>query len=982
MFVGDRNPPGDASPDDDDDAHNPLMQFVGDRNAPGDASPDDDDDAHNPLMQFVGDRNKPTNSRVTNPTPSIQPRNVSGETNQGIQNWAPPVNEDDPVSTKLTAALQNLVPSTGRLAVGLAHAVVHPLDTLNTLGLLASGIKSKIDEYAGDPQTAEQKAAQAPVDALFKSYKDKYWSGLGHVATSLANDPASMLADFSAALSGGASVAGKIPGLTRAAEVAGTVGRAVNPLNPMGIIGGGVRPPSPKSSGYLDASEKLTPEVDNAIQKMTNGRVGAADISDHSGFADVIGQKGLNEPALKEALLRQQVDYAPSPTVTGVHTDPTLIPEVNNRLAANRGQIADTYATIAGAPQPAPSALGAALDDAIVARNQAVQQRYNDIAAMPHTLHPSILQDFQPHTIPAPIESRLIASNLIDPGPGSYGRLNKMAYPMTSAAIDAIPQELGNVASSGSIPLRATERIRQQLNDLFASAKGSDRAGLRAVIDGYDESLENAALGGKLLDATGAVAHPADALTMVENMRGARAGYKDFQETFADRKGTAEDRMLANHSRELIAAQPPRTAAGMVPSGDDAKYMAVQAGMSKALLDPAKGPAFYDNLNAALGGDDANAAVRQAALRDTVRQSLLATPNGVPAIPPHVMDQHLRPGALASKVFDPKELSEIRVANENMRIMGNKVERARDGASLPSKVADAMTNRLLAGAAGHLAGGTLGGILGVGGAEVAGHVIDRIKAARQLRALEKGAPTPGSIFRTSARAARDFVTAPGRNRNLSMIDEAGHTIAPGATAQGPVANEDLANAIRRQEGPGVSGQGAVMGIMPGTFAQYAKPGERIDNPDDNLRVHRRIIDDLMRKSGGDWRRVSVGYFSGEGNIAPPGSPTPWIKDKYDHPPDRPGKSTSSYVADIGRRLGLDPNQPASNPSAPFTVAASGRRIERASGGRTGIDHEAEAERLIRSVETARKSQGKITQTLLHVPDEAITRALSIANKVA
>jgi Transglycosylase-like domain len=836
---------------------------------------------------------------------------------------------------------------------------------------LASGIKSKIDEYAGDPQTKEQKAAQAHVDALVKSYKDKYGNGLSHIATSFANDPASMLMDASAALTGGASAAGKIPGLARAAQVAGAVGRAVNPLNPMGIIGGGVRAPSPKSSGYLDASGKLTPEVDNAIQKMTNGRVGAADISDHSGFADVIGQKGVNEPALKEALLRQHVDYAPTPTVTGVHTDPTLIPEVNNRLAANRGQIADTYATIAGAPQPAPSALGAVLDDALAARNQAVQKRYNDIAAMPYTLHPDILQDFQPHEIPAPIERRLSASNLVDPGPGSYGRLNKMAYPMTSAAIDAIPAELGAVASSGSIPLRATERIRQQLNDLFASAKGSDRAGLRAVIDGYDESIEKAALGGKLLDATGTVAHPADAFTMAENMRGARAGYKDFQETFADRKGTAEDRMLANHSRELIAAQPSRTAAGMVPSGDDAKYMAVQAGMSKALLDPAKGPAFYDNLSAALGGNDANAAVRQAALRDTVRQSLLATPNGVPAIPPHVMDQHLRPGALASKVFDPKELSEIRVANENMRIMGNKVERARDGASLPSKVADVMTNRLLAGAAGHLAGGPLAGIFGVGAAEIAGHVIERLKAARQLRALEKGAPTPGSIFRTSARAASDFVTAPGRNRNLSMIDEAGHTIAPGQT------NDETDRVLKtikaRESGDykkvssrqGVTASGAYqftddtwrrLTAKYGIGTEYNRAAKAPSHVQDA--VASRYVHDILAENGGDVSKVPLVWYTGnpEGRISPDA---------------------------LALNGGLTPGQYQQKWLRQFsTASATGGRIARASGGRTGIDHEAEAERLIRFVETARKSQGKITRTLLHVPDEAITRALSIANKVA
>lgn len=88
-------------------------------------------------------------------------------------------------------------------------------------------------------------------------------------------------------------------------------------------------------------------------------------------------------------------------------------------------------------------------------------------------------------------------------------------------------------------------------------------------------------------------------------------------------------------------------------------------------------------------------------------------------------------------------------------------------------------------------------------------------------------------------------------------------------------------------------------IMPGTFAQYAKPGEDINNPDDNLAVHQRILQDLSNRSGGDPARIAVGYFSGPGNIAGPDSPTPWKKDRT----DGNGKSVSSYVSDVLGRVG-------------------------------------------------------------------------------
>jgi hypothetical protein len=124
------------------------------------------------------------------------------------------------------------------------------------------------------------------------------------------------------------------------------------------------------------------------------------------------------------------------------------------------------------------------------------------------------------------------------------------------------------------------------------------------------------------------------------------------------------------------------------------------------------------------------------------------------------------------------------------------------------------------------------------------------------------------------------------------------------------ATGSVADAIHMQESGGrptaaTSVTGATGGwqIQPETFKRYALPGESIANPADNERVGRRIIDDLSRKTGGDPARIAVGYFSGEGNIAPAGSKTPYIRDAA----DPTGKTTSSYVADVlGRLNGVGP----------------------------------------------------------------------------
>lgn len=102
-------------------------------------------------------------------------------------------------------------------------------------------------------------------------------------------------------------------------------------------------------------------------------------------------------------------------------------------------------------------------------------------------------------------------------------------------------------------------------------------------------------------------------------------------------------------------------------------------------------------------------------------------------------------------------------------------------------------------------------------------------------------------------------------------------------------------------------------IIPATFQRYAQPGEDINNPKDNVAVGQRILADLQQKYPGDAARQAVGYFSGEGNVAPPGSPTPWVKDVA----DGNGKTVSSYVNDINSKMGGNQSSPgmAASPSS-------------------------------------------------------------------
>jgi hypothetical protein len=127
--------------------------------------------------------------------------------------------------------------------------------------------------------------------------------------------------------------------------------------------------------------------------------------------------------------------------------------------------------------------------------------------------------------------------------------------------------------------------------------------------------------------------------------------------------------------------------------------------------------------------------------------------------------------------------------------------------------------------------------------------------------------------------------------------------APQGSANTPM---DLAGAIRMQEsgnnpniGTSVDGAQGIGQILPATFNRFAKPGERIDNPNDNLNVSNRILGTYMDKYK-DPARAAVAYFSGEGNVAPPGSATPWKRDTH----DGNNKYVSSYVNDVLGRMNV------------------------------------------------------------------------------
>ena len=135
----------------------------------------------------------------------------------------------------------------------------------------------------------------------------------------------------------------------------------------------------------------------------------------------------------------------------------------------------------------------------------------------------------------------------------------------------------------------------------------------------------------------------------------------------------------------------------------------------------------------------------------------------------------------------------------------------------------------------------------------------------------------------------------------------GTQAADTAIATGHVPASSISAAIAGQEwsgkGPAPTSANGAVGpsqIKPATAVEYGLDPTKLHDPAYAQFARETIISKIAAdpKVNGDPARIAVAYFSGIGNVAPPGSPTPYIHDYK----DKPRKSVSSYVSDIQSRL--------------------------------------------------------------------------------
>lgn len=208
-------------------------------------------------------------------------------------------------------ALKNFLPSAGNVVKDTVTPLMHPVETAKALGNLAVGTGQKFSPQmdmqtddlvqlrsnlgmkpwdAADPTMAVPNKEQYP-EAVGEFVSDRYLKS-GALKNTLANDPAGVMADLSAVISGGAGLAARAPGVAgRVANVTGKIGRAIDPVNiaAKGAALAGKKVLNPMASAILGNATGAGPAAvkEAARAGKEGGRTGAAFTDQMRGAAPI-----------------------------------------------------------------------------------------------------------------------------------------------------------------------------------------------------------------------------------------------------------------------------------------------------------------------------------------------------------------------------------------------------------------------------------------------------------------------------------------------------------------------------------------------------------------------------------------------------------------------------------------------------------------------------------------------------------------------
>ena len=419
---------------------NPFLKAL---STPAPASVADNGDqsaSDNPAPASVADNgdqsasDNPFLKALESPSDQAAPDQPTDNTDYGSKDW-----------------LTDVLPATAKLAPkqfvdtlnGIGSSILHPLDTLNDIGKIGSGLVSKAEGYAGMQQdTGEKDKTEAMINAIGQHYKDVYGGLLSGDTSGLKKElmtkgPIEPLMDAATVLSGGEMALAKAPGmLGKVGALSGNLASAIDPVqNALRIANVVAKPvtwPIGKVAPFLQAGATGVPKQ----------------------FVDLANIASTTDnPALKEAFMRGMRSDVQAETVNkSVQALDSLATENSKSYVAAK--------TALGAEPPAVPLDWTSLNDAIDA-----QEKTTRTVTPSGNVH---INNPEADAMLQQVKNDVRGTPATENSPGTVGLMNDPGF-QNLQFFDNYKQQIGRMTYGKNLP-SATKNVMEQLYGGMKSA--------------------------------------------------------------------------------------------------------------------------------------------------------------------------------------------------------------------------------------------------------------------------------------------------------------------------------------------------------------------------------------------------------------------------------------------------------------------------------------------------------------------------------
>lgn len=239
----------------------------------------------------------------------------------------------DQAAASVGKTLSNVPSSAGEFVNNTAQAVMHPIETAENIGSIGKGILQKLGLMSGNDSVKY-------ADAVGQFLVDRYGS-TDKIQKTLEEDPVGMAADVSMILSGGGSLAARLPGAAgKVGEIASAAGRVIYPLTAAGKVAKGAGALAAEGAGIATGTGSESIKV-AARAGAEGGDAGRAFRENLTGVADPNAVVSEAKNAVSQ--MRQERGQVYRDEMTKIGADNTVLDFTKIDDAVNRVAGVKTY---------------------------------------------------------------------------------------------------------------------------------------------------------------------------------------------------------------------------------------------------------------------------------------------------------------------------------------------------------------------------------------------------------------------------------------------------------------------------------------------------------------------------------------------------------------------------------------------------------------------------------------------------------------